>query len=155
MANSVDPDQMPHSVASDLGLHCLQRPICPNTLGYYSIQRDRTEILLTHIRCRKIWHLIRVYSVFTAFGNPVDPDEMAYYELSYQDLHYLEFCFCFRNDTILARMDMPNSKLEVATSETKGGKNYTHWNCISEKNKEKKKKKLSSGTIFENVFPLT
>ena len=23
MANSVDPDQMPHSVASDLGLHCL------------------------------------------------------------------------------------------------------------------------------------
>ena len=31
MANSVDPDQMPHSAASDLGLHCLQRPICPNT----------------------------------------------------------------------------------------------------------------------------
>ena len=30
MANSVDPDQMPHSVASDLGLHCLQRPICHN-----------------------------------------------------------------------------------------------------------------------------
>ena len=26
-ANSEDPDQMPHSVASDLGLHCL-----PNTL---------------------------------------------------------------------------------------------------------------------------
>ena len=31
MANSVDPDQMLHSAASDLGLHCLQRPICPNT----------------------------------------------------------------------------------------------------------------------------
>ena len=30
MANSVDPDQTPHSVASDLGLHCLQGPICPN-----------------------------------------------------------------------------------------------------------------------------
>ena len=29
MANSVDPDQMPHSGASDLGQHCLQRPICP------------------------------------------------------------------------------------------------------------------------------
>ena len=28
MANSVDPDQMPHSAASDLGLHCLQRPVC-------------------------------------------------------------------------------------------------------------------------------
>ena len=23
IANSVDPDQMPHSAASDLGLHCL------------------------------------------------------------------------------------------------------------------------------------
>ena len=31
MTNSVDPDQMPHSVASYLGLHCLQRPIYPNT----------------------------------------------------------------------------------------------------------------------------
>ena len=30
MANSVDPDQMPCPVASDLGLHCLFRPVCPN-----------------------------------------------------------------------------------------------------------------------------
>ena len=28
MANSVDPVQMMHSGMSDLGLHCLQRPIC-------------------------------------------------------------------------------------------------------------------------------
>ena len=27
---------MPHSAASDLGLHYLQRPICPNNSGYYS-----------------------------------------------------------------------------------------------------------------------
>ena len=27
MANSGDPDQILHSVAIDLGLHCLQRPI--------------------------------------------------------------------------------------------------------------------------------
>ena len=33
MANSLDPDQMPHPVASDLGVHCLLRPICPNTYG--------------------------------------------------------------------------------------------------------------------------
>ena len=32
MANSVDPDQTSHFVASDLGLHCMQKPICPNTL---------------------------------------------------------------------------------------------------------------------------
>ena len=29
MANSVDPDQTEKQ--SDLGLHCLLRPICPNT----------------------------------------------------------------------------------------------------------------------------
>ena len=31
VANSVDPDQTPRSAASDLGLHCLLRPVCPNT----------------------------------------------------------------------------------------------------------------------------
>ena len=35
MANSVDSDWMLHSAASDMGIHCLQRPICPNTWGYY------------------------------------------------------------------------------------------------------------------------
>ena len=34
MANSVDPDQM-HSAASDLVLHCLLRPDCPNAYDYY------------------------------------------------------------------------------------------------------------------------
>ena len=31
----VDPDQMPNSLASDLGLHCFLRPVYPSTLGYY------------------------------------------------------------------------------------------------------------------------
>ena len=30
VANSVVPDQKPRSVASDLGLHCLIMPVCPN-----------------------------------------------------------------------------------------------------------------------------
>ena len=30
-AYSVDPDQRTHFAASDLGLHCLQKLICPNT----------------------------------------------------------------------------------------------------------------------------
>ena len=34
MANSVDPDQMPHYVASDLGVQCLLRSFCPNILQY-------------------------------------------------------------------------------------------------------------------------
>ena len=29
MENIVDPDQTPHSVASDLSLHCLLRFVCP------------------------------------------------------------------------------------------------------------------------------
>ena len=35
MINSIDPDQMPHSVASDLGLHCLLRPVHLNILSKY------------------------------------------------------------------------------------------------------------------------
>ena len=31
VANSVDTDQTPRSAASDLGLHCLHRPVNPNT----------------------------------------------------------------------------------------------------------------------------
>ena len=33
MANSVDPDETRRSVASHLGLHCLLRPVGPNTYG--------------------------------------------------------------------------------------------------------------------------
>ena len=36
VVNNVDPDQMPHFVASDLGLHCLLRPVCQFTYGEYS-----------------------------------------------------------------------------------------------------------------------
>ena len=37
VANSVDPDETPHSV-SHLGLYCLLRPVCPNIYGKYGIQ---------------------------------------------------------------------------------------------------------------------
>ena len=53
MANSVDPDQMPHSVASDLGLHCLQRPFCPNTYSYYgSLKKPGCYV---HWTCQEVW----------------------------------------------------------------------------------------------------
>ena len=32
VAKSIDFDQMPRSAVSGLGLHCLLRPVCPNTL---------------------------------------------------------------------------------------------------------------------------
>ena len=35
VANSVDPDEMPHSAASHLVLYCLLRPVGPNTYGKY------------------------------------------------------------------------------------------------------------------------
>ena len=34
MANSVDPNQTPQTAASDLVLHCLQKPTCSNTQGW-------------------------------------------------------------------------------------------------------------------------
>ena len=38
MVNSVDPDQTaPPKEQSDVGLHCLLRPICPNTYNFYGI----------------------------------------------------------------------------------------------------------------------
>ena len=37
MANVVDLDEMPDSMACHLGLHSLLRPVCPNTYGKYGI----------------------------------------------------------------------------------------------------------------------
>ena len=45
MANSADPDQMPHSAASDLGLQCLLKSVCPNTLGKYGAGIDHFEMI--------------------------------------------------------------------------------------------------------------
>ena len=49
-ANSVDPDQTPRSAASDLGLHCMHRPVCPKTeqIGQFdSSLFDSTLLILT------------------------------------------------------------------------------------------------------------
>ena len=35
MSGRVDHDPMLHSVPSDLSLHCLLRPVCPNTSDIY------------------------------------------------------------------------------------------------------------------------
>ena len=40
-ANSVDPDQMPHFVASDLGLHCLSFCGAPGINGLNSAQCEK------------------------------------------------------------------------------------------------------------------
>ena len=38
---------MPHIVASDLGLHCLLRPVSPNTQGYYGMSSEDSFYLGT------------------------------------------------------------------------------------------------------------
>ena len=45
MAESLDLDQMPHCMLSDLSLHCLLRPVCLNTYSKYGTQR----LILTQI----------------------------------------------------------------------------------------------------------
>ena len=66
MASSVDPDEMPHSAASHLCLHCFLRPVCPNTYGMfgtfgkklvlmpYMENDDHDQTVQTH---RLIWTL--------------------------------------------------------------------------------------------------
>ena len=44
-ANSGDPDQMPHSVASDLGLHCLQITLSQVSLLQW-VKQSLGEMLL-------------------------------------------------------------------------------------------------------------
>ena len=51
MANGVDPDQMPGFEASDY----LQRPVCPNTWGYYGMfsWRNKKKYKLTQFWLKK------------------------------------------------------------------------------------------------------
>ena len=37
VANSAETNQMPHSAASDLGLHCLLRPLCSSVVPIFSM----------------------------------------------------------------------------------------------------------------------
>ena len=50
VANSADPDETLHSMASYLGLHCLLRPVCPNTyrkIGMYDLSVSDSLISFT------------------------------------------------------------------------------------------------------------
>ena len=43
MANSIEPDQMALSVASDLDLHSLLRPVCLRLPSHYILNRDQLD----------------------------------------------------------------------------------------------------------------
>ena len=65
VTNRVDPDQMPHSVASDLGLHCLFMHVCLNTWGKYNI----FHLQFTNKVTTELLHLISPHQVFL----PISP----------------------------------------------------------------------------------
>ena len=56
VANCVDPDQTPRSAASDLGLHCLLRYVCPNTFSKYGnmIKSNLPQKILLDPPCKKL-----------------------------------------------------------------------------------------------------
>ena len=72
MANSVEPDQTAPEEQSDQGLHCLLRPICPNTKNFYMSENVkifcyRIILPVTYKLCVIFWftnlfhhHLIQV-----------------------------------------------------------------------------------------------
>ena len=54
MVNSADPDQMPHSVASHLDLHCLLFPICRTlSINGLKVQHVTLVVLIGWIHMRK------------------------------------------------------------------------------------------------------
>ena len=57
VANSVDPDETPHSAASHLGLYCLLRPVCPNTYGKYGKYSNRKKQMVSD----KTWLIIKYF----------------------------------------------------------------------------------------------
>ena len=59
-------DDMPSSAVSHLGLHCLCRPVCPNTYGKYAIPLESKFGSLTGRACLCI--LILVYSCLQMYA---------------------------------------------------------------------------------------
>ena len=57
VANNVEPDRTPQNAASDTGLHCLLRSVCPNTWGkYVIIYYFKLMIYMTYICQRRIYN---------------------------------------------------------------------------------------------------
>ena len=48
-ANNVDPDQMPHDVASDLGLHCLPYDTLKDFQGMNGLSSHAFALLLSSL----------------------------------------------------------------------------------------------------------
>ena len=87
--NSVDPNEMPCSVASHLGLHCLLRAVCPYTYcKYINIQISPwNHLLLVFIRITEailvsthkyVCELRKISYFFDCFNQTPSPIELRY-----------------------------------------------------------------------------
>ena len=59
VANSVHPEKMPRSWLSHLGLHCLLKPVCPNTYGQYDNLTSHMNIKGVHMN---LYHSLGQFS---------------------------------------------------------------------------------------------
>ena len=73
VTNSVDPDEMPHSVVSDLGLQCLFTPVFPNTSGEHITKTClyNFDLLKPHFCIVKLG-FTGVYIIFLIFGQNIN-----------------------------------------------------------------------------------
>ena len=141
VANSVDPDEMPRSAASHLGLHCLLRPVCPNTYGKY----------VNYLFCLKTsgWVV-----------NSVDPDQMLHSAASDLGLHSLLRPVCPRIKVIMLILATICSSIMVNTFTPEFFKvgpsifECGHIHCCKSKYQWKKKKRKKERTqIWMTVGP--
>ena len=95
LANCVDSDQVLYSVAPDLGLHCLLRPVS-QYLG----------LLRYSLICYTGYHIYHKYWKIQTSANSKDPDQMPQNVASDQGLHCLPFIQQFLDPTIGSKMDV-------------------------------------------------
>ena len=68
-ANSVDPDQTPHSAVSDLGLYCLQMPILRDArLKWVKFKGNSRQTLFLH---KSVYCNIIEFCDFNAYVEPI------------------------------------------------------------------------------------
>ena len=81
VANRVDPDQMLHVAASDLGLPCLLRPVCWNTIFTLSIQTSQLLTILV-IKFEQVQFTFCPFCWFKKNGCQFLVKECAQYQLT-------------------------------------------------------------------------
>ena len=95
MAKSVDHDQMLHSAASDLGLHCLPLSVYPNTwvnrlLTFTALWAnsadDKLRMLFLFSPENRIWHSMQIVTIGDSLHESSNPVPLEKYEKIFQNV---------------------------------------------------------------------